>query len=233
MIYLPNLFPYLNSVMLVTVLLLSLLLVASGASGDGLFTPSESPFGISFVDWAKEWWKWNFSLDKSGHPILDSAPEKCISQNQTSEVWFLPVPDATVKQFAFTCKVPQGKAIMIAPLVTGESDSGEGGGEEEIRQRATAGQVGASLNVWIDGVNQNYSLENMRITSNFFDLTFGKNNIVDAPEGTYKAMVDGYYIFLKPLSQGNHEVKFQSQVHGNPDPKFNLAQVGTYEINVY
>jgi hypothetical protein len=223
----------LTSVLLVTALLLSLPLITFGASGSlGLFGPSDSPFGISFLDWAKRWWSWNFSLDKSVHPILDASTEKCISQNQTSNVLFLPVPDATVKQFAFTCTVPQGKAIMVAPLVTGESDSGEGGGEEEIRQRATAGQVGASLAVWIDGVNQNYSLQDMRVTSDFFNLTFGKNNIVDAPEGTYNAIIDGYYIFLKPLSQGHHELKFQSQVHGNPDKKYDLAQEGTYVINV-
>ena len=223
---------FFNSALFLGVLLLSLPAVGIANATQGLFVPGESPYGVSFLDWAKEWWKWNFSLDKSVHPLLNSASEKCANQNKTANVWFLPVPDATVKQFTFTCTVPQGKAIMVGNLVTGESDSGEGGGEDEIRQRATAGQVGASLNVWIDGINQNYSLNDMRVTSNFFNLTFGKNNIVDAPEGTYKAMVDGYYIFLKPLSQGKHELKLQSQVHGNPDKKYNLAQEGIYVFNV-
>jgi hypothetical protein len=222
------------TVIVIGVLILTLTGVAMAANGNqSLFLPGDKPFGKSFVDWAKEWWKWNFSLDNSTHPILDPNPEKCANQNQSANVWFLPTPTEKVLQFTFTCAVPQGKAIMIAPLVTGESDSGIAGSDSEIKDGATRGQIGASLNVWVDHVNQNYNLTKMRATSDFFNLHFVKNNIAgDAPEGTFRAMVDGYYIFLKPLPQGKHELKYEARVSNNPDPSFNNRQVGTWEFNV-
>ena len=220
-----------NCAIFVGVLLLTLPIVTTAANNSQtLFVPGDSPYGKSFLDWAKEWWKWNFSLDKSVHPIIDPNPEKCASQNQSANVRFLPVPDPTVTEFTFTCTVPQGKAIVVANLNTGESDSCITPGDKAIKDAATGGQKGASLKVWLDGVNQNYSLNDMRVTSDFFNLSFAKNNIANAPEGTCKAMIDGYYIFLKPLTPGKHNLHFDSEVTNNPG--FDLGQKGNWIFNV-
>jgi hypothetical protein len=150
---------------------------------------------------------------------------------QSANVWFLPNFDSVqLPEYTFTCTVPQGKAIIVGNLNQGESDYGITPGDEATRQGATAGQKGASLKVWLDGVNQNYSLKDMRVTSDFFNLSFVKNNVVNGPEGTYKGMIDGYYIFLKPLSQGKHNLHFESEVTNNPG--FELAQKGNWIFNV-
>jgi len=205
-------------------------------NSESLFVPSDSPYGRTFLDWAKEWWKWDYSISKSAHPQLDHSrtdPEKCANQNQSANVWFLPNFDSSQKpNYTFTCTVPQGKAIIVGNLNQGESDYGITPGDAETRDAATRGQIGASLQVWLDGVNQNYSMKYMRVTSDFFNLTFVKNNIVDGPEGIYRAMIDGYYIFLKPLSQGTHHLHFESKVENNPKPSLNFAQGGNWIFNV-
>lgn len=199
-------------------------------NSQGLFVPSDSPYGKTFLEWAKEWWKWDFSLSNSTHPQTDhpqTDPEKCANQNQSANVWFLPNFDSAKKpEYTFTCTVPQGKAIIVGTMNQGESDYGITPGDEATRQAATGGQNGAFLSVLLDGVDQNYSMKDMRVTSDFFNLTFVKNNIVDGPEGTYRAMIDGYYIFLKPLSKGTHNLHFDSSVTNNPG--FNFAQKGNW-----
>jgi hypothetical protein len=213
----------------VGVLLLALPMGSAMAANNNqsLFVPSDSPYGKTFLDWAKEWWKWNFSLNGTTHPSMDPNPEKCANQNQSSNVWFLPNFDSIQKpDYTFTCTVPQGKAIIVGNLNQGESDYGITPGDNATREGATAGQKGASLKVLLDGINQNYSLNNMRVTSDFFNLSFVKDNVAKGPEGTYKAMIDGYYIFLKPLSQGRHNLHFESEVTNNPG--YNFAQKGNW-----
>ena len=216
----------------VGVLLLALPMGSMAANNSqSFFVPSDSPYGKTFLDWAKEWWKWNYSLNESTHPSMDPNPEKCANQNQSANVWFLPNFDSVkLPEYTFTCTVPQGKAIIVGNLNQGESDYGITPGDEATREGATAGQKGASLKVWLDGVNQNYPMKDMRVTSDFFNLSFVKNNVAKGPEGTYKAMIDGYYIFLKPLSQGKHNLHFESEVTNNPG--FELAQKGNWIINV-
>ena len=224
------------SVIFVGVLLLALPIGAMAANNNqSLFVRSDSPYGKSFVDWAKEWWKWSFSMSTATHPQTDPNTEKCANQNQSANVWFLPNFDATGagREYTYTCTVPQGKAIIVGNLNQGESDYGVTPGDEATKDAATEGQEGASLDVWIDGINQNYSMNDMRVTSDFFNLTIVKNNIYEnATAGIYKAMIDGYYIFLKPLSPGTHNLHFESSVDNNPNPNLDFVQEGNWIFNV-
>jgi hypothetical protein len=59
----------------------------------------------------------------------------------------------------------------------------------------------------VDGA-QLRNLENYRVESQLFDLTLPENNVFPAPPGKTKAVSDGFWVFLKPLPVGNHEIDF-------------------------
>ena len=48
--------------------------------------------------------------------------------------------------------------------------------------------------------------------------------------GTYKAVTDGYFLFLKPLSEGNHTLYYQAATNP-PNPNV-YAQTVKYHLNV-
>ena len=64
------------------------------------------------------------------------------------------------------------------------------------------GDEGAVMTVTIDGTELK-DLEKYRVQTDPFDLTIPKNNVFSAPPGHTKAVADGFYTFLKPLSPGN------------------------------
>jgi hypothetical protein len=219
--------------------------VAQSDNSSLLYSPRDSPFGFPFVKWAQDWWNWDGSLNKAEHPQNDYyqhrsqlgyTSEKCSAgQNQSSSVWFLALADPKQEPILDrTCIVPEGKAIMLAPPTVGQCDSGIEGvdTDEKIRDCAMAGQVGASLDIFVDGVKQNYPLVENRVTSGFFNVTWTTDNIVDGSPGVFRSLTDGYYIFLKPLSRGEHVLYYEGKVTGNPDKNFNWAQEGTYRLKV-
>jgi hypothetical protein len=61
----------------------------------------------------------------------------------------------------------------------------------------------------IDGIQlQNIS----RIQSSPFDITFPEENIFGVQAGPTRAVSDGFWIFLQPLSAGNHQINFKGAV---------------------
>jgi hypothetical protein len=80
--------------------------------------------------------------------------------------------------------------------------------ESELRTCAKEGQdFPRTISASVDGV-QLKDLENYRVESQLFDLTLPENNVFPAPPGKTKAVSDGFWVFLKPLPVGNHEIDF-------------------------
>jgi hypothetical protein len=57
----------------------------------------------------------------------------------------------------------------------------------------------------VDG-NELRDLERYRVQSGIFELEYPNNNVFGFQSGTTKAISDGYWLFLKPLCQGLHEI---------------------------
>ena len=58
----------------------------------------------------------------------------------------------------------------------------------------------------IDGIKLK-NVDKYRIASQPFDMTFPENNVFGARPGPTRAVSDGYWIFLKPLSLGKHTIR--------------------------
>jgi hypothetical protein len=64
----------------------------------GVASPSSSPHGQTYPQWAGAWWKWFMELPLTNsegdvHPGSDCAPNAFdVTEGQTGNVWFLAAP---------------------------------------------------------------------------------------------------------------------------------------------
>jgi hypothetical protein len=178
-----------------------------------LYSVNEKPFGKTYGDWTSDFWKWVISIPQHDNPNLDSTGEKCMVKQSEPNVWYLvPTFGGSAER---TCEIPAGKAILFPLLVTECNflENPELNTESELRTCAKQGQEGGSrtLSAAVDGTELK-DLEKYRVESKIFDLTLPENNVFSAPPGNTKAVSDGYWVFLKPLPNGNHEIDFSASL---------------------
>jgi len=155
------------------------------------------------------WWQWAYSIPRDVHPAYDDSGKYC-AEGQSGPVWFLA---GTYEHLAERfCTIPTGKAILL-PILNSECSYAEFpnlNNEEELRQCAKQMQdTVVHLEASIDGVPI-LGLEQYRIQSPLFNLTLGQNNILELPANTTtQAISDGNWLFLKPLSPGEHVIYFK------------------------
>jgi hypothetical protein len=173
------------------------------------YKPNENPFGKTWEEWSAEWWKWCLSLPRCQNPITDTTGENG-SYNQQDDVWFLA---GTFGGFAErTCEIPTRKAIFF-PVSCNETSYAE------CPNFKTEAELGAFAKADIDQVKtimatvDGQKLPNSdlrRVQSPPFEITLPIENVLGVPPGKTKSKSDGYWVFLKPLAPGKHEIHFFS-----------------------
>ena len=225
---------YLNTFAILGVILsFAVSSIIPSAQGDninpGVFSIDSKPYGTTYVDWTVRWWQWIFSIPEMNHPSLDLTGEKC-AIGQQGPVWFL--TQTFGGRAERTCTVPAGKAILI-PIITGECDylnSPDVTTESGLIGCAMEGNEGAVMEFTIDGMRLK-NLENYRVHSQVFNLTITPNNPFRSTPGTSQAVVDGFYVFLEPLSPGIHDIHFTGTIVDVTGP-YSYATDVTYHLTV-
>lgn len=197
------------------------------------FTTNLKPFGNTYGEWTSKWWQWALSIPTEKNPTKDNTGVNCaIAQN--GPVWFLAGTfGGSVDR---TCNVPAGKAIMF-PVYNAECSYAEYPQyktESELRNCAKdqADKV-TSLVASIDGIKIDNLKQKYRVQSQLFDLMFPNNNVYGVPSGPSKAVSDGYWVILQPLSPGKHEVRFSgSSIDFTSSAPMNFATEAKYHLNV-
>jgi hypothetical protein len=195
----------------------------------GVFSIDSKPYGVPYAEWTARWWQWVFSIPEMNHPSLDLTGEKCAIE-QEGPVWFL--TQTFGGRAERTCTIPAGKALLI-PIITGECDylnSPDVTSESGLLGCAMEGNEGAIMEFTIDGMRLK-NLENYRVHSQVFDLTITPNNPFRSTPGTSKAIVDGFYVFLEPLSPGRHDIHFTGTIVDVTGP-YSYATDVTYHLIV-
>jgi hypothetical protein len=186
----------------------------SGSDSSGVFPPDSKPYGLTYGEWTAKWWQWAYLMPEANNPLVDDTGNNC-ANNQTGPVWFL----AGTGGGAVTreCTIPSDKALLI-PIINVMCDSATDTAldtEAELRACAKADQdtvIGKEITV--DGINIG-SLDSYRFQSPLFDITYPANNIAGVAPQTVKAVSDGFWILLDPLSPGSHEIHFKAAL-GDP-----------------
>lgn len=198
------------------------------------YPTSASPFGIPYVQWVIKWWQWDLAIPVQDHPNTNYTADKCSrGQVQDSPVWFLSLPFGEEQSADRICSIPRDKAI-ISGLLSAECDLSDKRitNDEEMKQCAKEGDDFGTIQVSLDGKDLNYDMNANRIKPAFFNITFIKDNFFQAPLGTFRSVVDGYYLFLKPLPPGDHELKYKVSVLNPTKTEFNYFQEVTYHLKI-
>ncbi len=173
-----------------------------------LFTTDSTPYGVTYSEWTGRWWQWAYSIPKDVHPAYDDSGQHC-AEGQSGPVWFLAGTYGHPAERQ--CTIPAGKAILV-PILNSECSYAEFpslSSEEELLHCAEQMQdLVVHLEASIDGAIIS-GLVQYRVQSPLFNLTLGESNILGLPANTTtQAISDGNWLFLKPLSPGEHVIYF-------------------------
>jgi hypothetical protein len=186
----------------------------SSNSTPSVFPPDSKPYGLTYGEWTAKWWQWAYMMPEANNPMVDNTGEKC-ANNQSGPVWFL----AGTAGGAVTreCTIPSGTAILV-PIINVVCDSALDPSldtEAKLRECARTDQdTVTAKEITVDGTNI-ANLDSYRFQSPVFNLTYPENNIAGVAPQTAKAVSDGFWVLLEPLSPGTHEIHFKS-VLGDP-----------------
>jgi hypothetical protein len=182
----------------------------AGGSNVLVFSPDSDPYGMGYAEWTAKWWQWILSTPAETNPAKDDTGENC-GINQSGPVWFLA---GTIGGIAKRkCSIPAGKAILLPILNHGGTLADRREREMHIESETELlsfvvreMDVISSLEVSVDDVKLN-GLQRYRVQSPIFDVVLPKNNLFEGTPGPTRGVSDGYWLFLKPLSRGKHNVK--------------------------
>jgi hypothetical protein len=171
-----------------------------------LFEPDERPFGRPLTEWTVEWWKWLLSIPKPDNPALDSKNKTVGISRYNEDVLF--VAGTTGGSIERELSIPAGKAILLGVInfTTSYSEEPHLKNDLELIARAKS-DIDDIVNkdALIDGEKIN-NLDDYRISSSPFDLVLPEKSLYGAPSGSTRGISDGYWLFLKPLTPGKHEI---------------------------
>lgn len=197
---------------------LVLALVANAALAADHVVPSNAkPHGRSYGEWAAAWWQWALETPSSMNPLLDQTGANC-AVNQSGQVWFLAgtLDGSSVSR---SCTISTGTALFfpIANNFYGAflTDPPATKTEEFLRQQVACVE-GATLSASIDGKPVS-DLRDQFEQSPLFTVQLPEDNVfgaspADVPQLKLTPAVDaGYYLFLNPLSPGQHTLTISSQ----------------------
>ena len=175
-----------------------------------VFAIEDKPYGMTYGEWTAKWWQWIVSIPEMNHPSLDLTGEKC-AIGQEGPVWFL--TNTFGGKAERTCTIPAGKAILI-PIINGECDyltTENAKTEADLLRCASEGNENGIMEFTIDGIRLK-NLENYRVQSPVFNITIIEDNAFGASSGPTRAIADGFWVFLNPLSVGQHDIHFKGSV---------------------
>jgi hypothetical protein len=225
------------SISVLSMLLFSLTLSqVAGQSSVNILPPGGKPYGLTYAEHIKNFWKWNLGIPAKDNPINDPTGEKCATgQNASSPVFYLAFNNGGFSQR--TCKVPAGKALMM-PVMQVEISRKEfpkALTDQDLSKAASTDQNSVnSLYLKIGNKEYNYQdLLKYRTHTDGFNLNFANNGIFGILQGgPTRVVADGFYILTQPLVKDTYPIHFKSSlICTQPDCDTpNFAQDITYTV---
>lgn len=198
-----------------------------------IFAPESRPYNLTYSEWTAKWWQWAVSIPSDKSPFDDPTGERCAVSQQDPNMWFL--AGTSGGNAVRTCQIPAGKAVMFTVinvrcdyLVDKVSKT-----ESDLRNCAKDDQDTVNVvNATIDGRPVD-KLNSFRIQSPLFDINLPPNNIAGVPPGSTQAVSDGWFIILKPLPLGEHQIKsYGAIIDPTGSGMINFATSTTFNIIV-
>jgi hypothetical protein len=198
-----------------------------------LFSKDEKPFGISYDDWVAKYWNWDISQNADQ---ATPKPNGCLINNSDSMIMLMN-PASVVSPPTQVCKISSKEGIMV-PLWIGWCEASGNSRtltDEELLKCAKEQNLGnIRSDVKVDGVpvakldvkqtiipgssSLDYKINSL---ANVTDLSSSKAFTLTIPAdtyypnqatGTWRALSQGWWVFLKPLPPGEHTIFYNIRV---------------------
>lgn len=239
-----------NQKLLIVVMIVSVVIaITRDARADREHERNVNPkvFGKIYGEWAAEWWKWALAGPNGANAVQDETGEFCDVNQPKGKVWFLAgtFGGTGVER---TCTIPANKALFY-PLVNVVWIDCPGTPDEDLTNAEVrailatftdAGDRACQLTSTLDGVAvSSQQILTVRTQSPKFTITLPENHVSDPgcpaplpPGKTGRAIAEGYWVMLPPLSPGEHVLT----LHGagcDPETGDVLFETGvTYHLTV-
>jgi hypothetical protein len=175
-----------------------------------IFAKDSNPYNLSYKEWTETWWRWVLSIPKEINPLLDNNGEHC-AEGQCGPVWFLAGTTGNTYHAERMCNILGEKAVLF-PIIVSEFSFSEVPHikrNDELFSYVSKDMDQCSvLEASIDG-SKLHDLHKFRVQIGPFDVSFPPNNLWDVRPGPTKAVSDGFWVFLRPLNEGDHTIEFR------------------------
>jgi hypothetical protein len=216
--------------------------VAQGQGPPHVIPPRGKIQGKTYARWSAKWWTTAIGIPAPQNPLVQDGPNANCSLGG-GHVRFLfgtftttEDPNGDVTGTANrSCAIP-ARTRLFLPTLNGECSTAEGNGNtyRALRECTSTQLDGAhpeDLKLTVDGV----ALRSYRVASPLFRYTAPAGNILGLDPQRSRAVADGYWAMLTPLSPGTHVVTFGGLVHISATPNstaFTFTTTVTYTITV-
>ena len=213
-------FPIAMSFLCVLLLFPVTLPAVTGSNSVNIFPPGSKPYGLTYADHQKNFWKWSLAIPAKDNPVNDPTGEKCATgqSNTNSSVFYLAFNNGGVSER--TCKVPAGKGLLIPVMQVEKSDKEFPASVEELDKSAKKDQDSVN-SLYLKIGDKEYTYEDLlkyRTHTDVFEVVFPDKGIFGVIKGgPSKAVADGFYIITEPLAKGTYPIHFKSSLIC-PDP---------------
>jgi len=205
---------------------------SKSSQGDDRIYPIEATVdGKTYNEWIIEYWKAYINKQTSMNKNPNDEPgltDDCFVIGQKYSVIFLPSL-FTVHKPSYSCTYTTSNSFFF-PLFSEECDYSTLSSDVQLQQCVNEHNDYAHGKLFLDGVELT-DLSNYRITTDFFPITYEELNPYNALPGTYRALINGLFIFLKPLDVGEYVLRY-SVTEEPPSLNHHYTSEITYHIKV-
>jgi hypothetical protein len=163
-------------------------------------------FGHTTVDWVIQWFHWIMPFPSDNSPTLDQTGNLTMKYQPSTPVFMLPGEHAAIAPNRHVT-IPSNKPIML-PVLFDLFATFSPTTEESFVQKASAlfpNEKPTKLFATLDGK----PLPIIPITTPVFHLDIPRDNAFDMKQsGHAQVFSKGYWVFLNPLSPGNHTITY-------------------------
>lgn len=166
-----------------------------------VFTPKSDPLGTSYKDWCKKWCEWVVSIPKQVNPTGDATGGYATQAQNVPEVLFL------CQTFESSRSIPNRKVMItngtniFMPIINWISVLGGAERNEDDLKKLAKEMMDevVKLQIFINGQLLPVDLAGFRFQSPILHLVLPIENIFDLKHGPTTLVVDGFWIFFRPL----------------------------------
>jgi hypothetical protein len=172
-----------------------------------IFPRNFNPSSRSWERWTIEWWQWLLSFPKEVSPVFDSNGDIFHNTPNNTKIWFLAGTIGGVAERYYELDSQKPILFPIFNYIVSFADEPKAKDEKDLVVIVSR-DIDSIPTPFVSINQQNLGpIGQYRVKTGAFDLVLPKNNLVTGIPCTTKAVSDGYWLMLKPLTPGKYDIR--------------------------